>query len=72
MSNLVHLINDKGEKKVVESKRLNESVNDNFRIDIDWYLSNGYTPLEDAIREIEGSCYEQPKFFVENEKHDFM
>lgn len=54
MSNFVHLINDNGEKKVVDSKCLNESVNDNFHIDVEWYLSNGYSKAEDMFKEIEG------------------
>lgn len=60
MSNLVHLVDDNGNKKVVESNCLNERVNDKYQIDFDWYLSNGYTPLEDALKEIEGEYYEAP------------
>ena len=55
----LHLINDSGNKKVVESKNLKESNNDNYQINLEWYLSNGYTPLEDALKEIEGECYEE-------------
>ena len=60
MSNLVHLVDDNGNKKVVESKNLNESDNENYHIDIEWYLSNGYTLFEDAIKQIEGEYYEVP------------
>ena len=70
MSRVVHLIDNDGNKKVIESKNLNESDNENYHIDIDWYLSNGYVKLEDARRQIEGVYYEQMNLFLENENHD--
>ena len=48
-----HLINQYGDKKVVETKnverelkQLNESTNSQYSIDIDWYLNNGYSMAE--------------------------
>lgn len=52
MRNL-HLINEDGNKKVVDSNQLNESTNINCQIDVDWYLSHGYSKAEDMFREIE-------------------
>ena len=40
-------------KKVVDSNQLNESTNINCQIDVDWYLSHGYSKAEDMFREIE-------------------
>jgi len=34
---------------------LNEKINNDYNIDVDWYLSHGYMKWEDAIKEIEGS-----------------
>ena len=55
-----HLINQYGDKKVVETKnieremhQLNESTNSGYFLDIDWYLNNGYTIAEDAFDRIE-------------------
>ena len=55
-----HLINQYGDKKVVETKnieremqQLNESTNSRYFLDIDWYLNNGYTIAEDAFDRIE-------------------
>lgn len=57
----IHLINEFGDKKVVESavlekeqKRLNESTNSTYSLDVDWYLANGYMKAEDAFKWIEG------------------
>ena len=60
-----HLINDKGEKIVVETREFNISQQnrdgkyDGCHVDIDWYLNNGYMTLEDMRRSIEGPYYEQ-------------
>ena len=63
-----YLINEKGDRKVVETrnakeeiKRLNESTNTTYHIDIDWYLANGYVEISDARRIIEGPYYEKEK-----------
>ena len=52
-----HLINENGERKVVETrraeeeiKRLNKSTNTTYHIDIDWYLANGYVEISKARR----------------------
>ncbi len=62
----IHLINENGDRKVVETrnskekiKRLNESTNTSYHIDIDWYLNNGYVEIREARRIIEGPYYEQ-------------
>jgi hypothetical protein len=62
----IHLINENGDRKVVETrnskekiKRLNESTNTSYHIDIDWYLNNGYVEISEARRIIEGPYYEQ-------------
>ena len=55
-----HLINEKGEKLVVETRNFNISQQNNdekydgYDVDIDWYLNNGYMTLEDMRRSIEG------------------
>ena len=55
-----HLINEKGEKLVVETRDFNISQQNNdekydgYDVDIDWYLNNGYMTLEDMRRSIEG------------------
>lgn len=55
-----HLINQFGEKKIIttrdvalELKRLNESTNSTYTLDVDWYLNNGYSLAEDVFRRIE-------------------
>ncbi|MBQ5474182.1 MAG: hypothetical protein IIT65_05675, partial [Lachnospiraceae bacterium] len=62
----IHLINENGDRKVVETrnsrekfKRLNESTNTSYHIDIDWYLNNGYVEISEARRIIEGQYYEK-------------
>ena len=40
-------------KKVVESGVLDNHENDSFQIDVDWYLSHGYSKVEDMFKEIE-------------------
>ena len=55
-----HLINDKGVTLVVEtrdfniSQQNNDGKYDDYDVDIDWYLNNGYMTLEDMRRSIEG------------------
>ncbi len=55
-----HLINEKGERLVVETRDFNISQQNNdgkyegYDVDIDWYLNNGYMTLEDMRRSIEG------------------
>ena len=63
-----HLINENGDRKVVETrrveeeiKRLSKSTNTTYHIDIDWYLANGYVEISEARRIIEGSYYEQER-----------
>ena len=57
----IHLINDAGEKLVVANREFVENqlsfVNkySNYRMDVDWYLANGYMTFEDMIKSIEGS-----------------
>lgn len=56
-----HLINEYGDRVTIqrtlpldeEIKKLNESTNSNFGLDMDWYLSNGYSLVEDVFNEIE-------------------
>lgn len=56
-----HLINEYGDRVTIqrtlpldeEIKKLNESTNSNFHLDIEWYLSNGYSLVEDVFNEIE-------------------
>ena len=60
-----HLINDKGEKLVVEtrdfniSQQNNDGKYDDYDMDVDWYLANGYMTLEDMRKSIEGPYYEK-------------
>ena len=57
-----HLINQYGDKKVVETRnskveiqQLNESTSTKYQMDIEWYLSNGYVTISDARKKIEGN-----------------
>ncbi len=57
-----HLINEHGDRKVVETRnadkelqQLNEITNSQYFLDIDWYLNNGYTEISEARRIIEGN-----------------
>jgi hypothetical protein len=60
-----HLINDKGVTLVVETRDFNISQQNNdgkyndYDVDVDWYLANGYMSLEDMRKSIEGPNYEQ-------------
>ena len=62
-----HLINDKGEKIVVETREFNISQQngdgkyDGCHVDIDWYLANGYSKAEDMFKRIEGQLIEDGK-----------
>lgn len=67
-SRKTHLINEKGDRKVVETrkaeeeiKRLNESTNTIYHIDIDWYLNNGYVIAEEGFKRIEGQLSDNGK-----------
>lgn len=51
----LHLINEDGNTKVVDSDQLNENTNINYQIDVDWYLSHGYSKVEDMFLEIENN-----------------
>ena len=50
-----HLINEKGEKLVVETRDFNISQQngdgkyDEFYLDVDWYLANGYSKAEERL-----------------------
>ena len=60
-----HLINNKGVTLVVEtrdfniSQQNNDGKYDDYDVDVDWYLANGYMSLEDMRKSIEGPNYEQ-------------
>lgn len=50
----LHVINDKGDKKEVsyqELYTLNKGKEDSFYHDIDWYIQNGYSSVDDVIKE---------------------
>ena len=50
----LHLINATG-KKIVDSDQLYVSTNNDYQLDVDWYLSHGYSKAEDMFHEIEGN-----------------
>ena len=62
-----HLINDKGEKLVVETREFNISQRngdrkyEGYHIDLDWYFANGYMTLEEMRRRIEGPLFDDGK-----------
>ena len=66
-SRKTHLINNKGEKLVVETREFNISQQngdgkyDEFYLDVDWYLANGYSKAEDMFKRIEGQLIEDGK-----------
>ena len=48
----IHLINDEGDKKEVSYQELNElNKESGYYHDIDWYLNNGYSLVDDVIKE---------------------
>lgn len=59
MGRKIHLINERGERRVVDSQNpdeqrlLEESTNSKFHFDDDWYDNNGYKLLEDFEKELE-------------------
>lgn len=59
MGRKVHLINNKGEKLDVYTRDLVISEHncdgkyDDYDLDVDWYLTNGYSKAEDMFRRIE-------------------
>lgn len=61
MDKNVHLISKIGEKIEVphkefnDSEMLNDGKYDDYHLDIDWYLNNGYTEISEARRIIEGN-----------------
>lgn len=66
-SRKTHLINNKGEKLVVETREFNisqqngDGIYDDFYLDVDWYLANGYSKAEDMFKRIEGQLIEDGK-----------
>ena len=56
----LHLINEVGDTIAIEfkdfenkKKQLNETTKTNYHIDVDWYLTNGYSLVEDMFKRIE-------------------
>lgn len=54
---IIHLINEDGNKKIADSNSLNEIINNDYNIDVDWYLAHGYSKAEDMFKEIENNGY---------------
>ena len=46
----IHEINPMGQRRIipVDYKPINESDDQDFKPDIEWYLNNGYTRIEDV------------------------
>jgi hypothetical protein len=59
MDKYIHLISKTGEKIAVPHKEFNDSEMlkdgkyDEYYIDVDWYMANGYSRAEDMFRRIE-------------------
>ena len=59
MDKNIHLISKTGEKIAVPHKEFNDSEMlkdgkyDEYDIDVDWYMANGYSRAEDMFRRIE-------------------
>ena len=59
MDKNIHLISKTGEKIAVPHKEFNDSEMlkdgkyDEYYIDVDWYMANGYSRAEDMFRRIE-------------------
>ena len=57
-SRKTHLINDNGEKIVVDTREFNNSQQngdgkyDGYHVDIDWYLNNGYITAWDYRKQL--------------------
>ena len=52
----IYVINNKEEKTIISWKELNslnESTHEKYSHDIEWYLENGYSRIEDVISEFE-------------------
>ena len=48
MKKVIHLINRKGEKLVVEQSEFYQGkYDDGWIVDFEWYADNGYTTLDD-------------------------
>lgn len=62
MDKNVHLISKTGEKIAVPHKDYNDSEMlkdgkyDDYHIDVDWYLANGYSKAEDVFSRIESQA----------------
>ena len=58
----IHVINNKGVKKEVtwsQLLKLNEdSNNDKYYHDIEWYLQNGYYTMDDVIKEFKQKLHD--------------
>ena len=45
---MMHIINEEGQKDVIaNSNTLNEKINRNVRVDLDWYKEHGYCSAND-------------------------
>lgn len=53
---VVHLINKNGDRKIVAwtelSKRVNESQDEEYYIDTEWYLSHGYVTHDQHLKNL--------------------
>lgn len=57
---LIHEINSKGERRVVPQD-FKSDADDDFKPDLDWYLQNGYTQIENVKRELDQIAKEHSK-----------
>lgn len=51
----IHEINSKGQRRVIPADYIsvNESEENDFKPDLEWYLNNGYTRIEDVKKELQ-------------------
>lgn len=51
----IHEINSKGQRRVIPADYIpiNESEGNDFKPDLEWYLNNGYTRIEDVKKELQ-------------------
>lgn len=67
MGRKIHVINDKGEKREIDSQNpdeerlLEESTNSKFHVDLEWYFNNGYKLWEDFKNVLEQKYKNQIK-----------
>lgn len=57
---ILHIITKTGIHKTIPfpiENHINESEQEKYVVDDDWYLSHGYTDFGEAIKEIEGKYY---------------